>query len=536
MGKAATAVGATEHVKEALGALGDCRASAALRLWIVSTGGELRTEILADLFDRLNVWEGLLFRREARLLASKFVDEFGVAAAARAVHRLDDAFTRTTYLHDVAELTSDVVVKRSLLFEALEAAKTVGADRDYALKWAIGGFLSAGMLAEASAAVATLEDPAIRLDYLLELQGAFKRAGLGDAAAAAGSQRDQQQEANPERRPQSELLAEAYRLVQADIDGNAKRDGALDPNPGAAATDPKAAAAEIRETYPTRVCLAAWNLPPALLESVLSFQLARVQSYARNDLKVEFLTDLAVAFHTHGVESGARERLEDALGMEAWLRVEVASPPSITARDPSEMSLDEFARFLFDRSVAKTPEEERFMGRDADRDPGVSDKGALVRLGTELFRRFGEIAGAYAVERVEQAMWFLNGYPFFLMGALAAGDVPDSLAVECVAAAYHVFADYVAVNASADGASSFYMWWDEDWTGASTELAAAAISTLERILLVPNKACRQAALHGLNHLHPHPNARSVIEAYLAVERSSLTQVRSHSRSRAAMGA
>lgn len=74
--------------------------------------------------------------------------------------------------------------------------------------------------------------------------------------------------------------------------------------------------------------------------------------------------------------------------------------------------------------------------------PPRAPEGALVRLAVELFHSFGEVAPRFSQEQVNQGLWYLNRYPFFLPDHLT--EVEVELAKECIRAGYHVFRDYVA--------------------------------------------------------------------------------------------
>jgi hypothetical protein len=513
LGTAATVVEAEDLQRLALDRLGASRTGAELRLKCLQCRNDIRSEILRELFEHIDRWEDFLFRRELSDLALTFCAEYGITRTSAAASRLGDAFTRATFLVEVASLTNDVLVRRSVLMQSWGAANEVGGDRDYALKWVAGGFLKAGLVGEAHEVIATMTDPSIRLDFLDALKDTLARSGQGDAAAGVLAQRDQIQAEHSDTIPQSEMLEQAHLLISQDIHGNPLPAVFADIEAQVRSGSAEEAVARIRSEFPTRVCPAAWRIDPGLLERLILFQLSAVQGYGRNDLKIEFVTDLVVAFHRNGNQAPPPLVLA-AASTDAFLKIEPAAPPSITSRDPSTMTLAAFTRFLFDRPVAGTIEEERFMRRARDDDPDVSDKTALVRLATELFQKFGKLVDGRTHEQVDQAMWFLNGYPFFLKDLWMNDRVPASAVRECVEACYNVFADFVDVTRLPESATSFFMWWDERWMSGSPTLITAVLETLDRILALPSWACRNAALYGLSHLHPHPAARRSVEAFL----------------------
>jgi hypothetical protein len=53
-------------------------------------------------------------------------------------------------------------------------------------------------------------------------------------------------------------------------------------------------------------------------------------------------------------------------------------------------------------------------------------------------------------------------------------------------------------------------------------LNGAAIGVLQQILLLPNQACREAALHGLNHLAHDARVAPIIDGYLDENRHWLS--------------
>ena len=87
---------------------------------------------------------------------------------------------------------------------------------------------------------------------------------------------------------------------------------------------------------------------------------------------------------------------------------------------------------------------------------------------------------------------------------------------------YFLFADLFAVKPLW---SACFMWWDtladcfnpdllhDDFYPDSAFIQEVMFSVLKDILHIPSNDCRQAALHGMNHLQ-HPGTEAYIEAFL----------------------
>lgn len=527
VGKAGLAVGDDHVFERALDALGEQRLGAELRLAALRSNSTHRRDILADFLDRLAYWEKWLWRSELGDLATAFGEHFSVVAVSSAAGRIDDPFTRTSMLVRLADGVRDPVMKASLLRDARDAAaEVVDGDGDYALKHVVSGCIRAGLLDEASDAVDAMEDPEIRLDYLERLRLALEKSGRTDQAESIAEQRGAVTDANPDARPQSETIAEARALLEYEIDPDHPSDRSVFKRIAEmmAAGAHQEAIDAVKERFLTRVCPAVLDLTEDELASLLLLQLERVHAYRRNDLKVEFLTDLAREFHARNKRPFPA--ITDYVSSADFLPVAPAALPSIHAIDPSSLSFDEFVKLLFDRPVAETEEESRILERERDDDPEIADPANLVRLSTELFLRFGEIAPRFSPEQVDQGLWDLLGYPYGLHDVLDRGGLSAGVVLPCVRAAYHVFADYVARHEVPDSATKFNMWWDEFWYSKSPEFYAALVETMTNVLELPDEHSRYAALHGLGHLvgrgSPAIGVPEAIRAFLARRRDELT--------------
>ncbi|MBK8560405.1 hypothetical protein [Candidatus Amarobacter glycogenicus] len=494
---------------------------------VVTSRSSRRPDILGDFLARVEFWEPHLWRGELSDLAGALGRYFSVVEIARAVASIEDRFTRTTMLVQLADGVTDKVMKVSLLADARHEAWDVeDGNYDYALKHVVSGFIDAGMFAEAGEAVDAMRNPEIRLDYLAYLSSALEKAGKGDEADKILSDRSELESVNPDTRPQSELLAEAESLLEMDLDPDFPSIRTLF---GSVETDVRAgrfdeALTAIRQHFPTLFCPASLELDSDTLRQLLLFQIERVRSFNRNDLKVEFLTDLAGTAHARAAEIPSE--IEGAISTSEFLRLEPAAVPSVHSVDPSVLEFSEFVRVLFERPVPLNDEEQRIYDRERAEDPDVSDPEALVRLATELFLCFGEVAPKFSPEQVNQAMWTLLGHPYWLYEAMTEDGVREESVIDCLEAAYRVFADYVSLTKLPDFSSKFNMWWDEFWKFESPKVWAALFGTMVRVLELPEEESRYAALHGLGHLvgrnTPVEGVAAAIDSFLSRHEGELS--------------
>jgi hypothetical protein len=397
---------------------------------------------------------------------------------------------------DLADRTRDPVLRRSLLLDAWRHAAEVAAGHDYALKHVAGGFIEARHFRDARTAIDEMRDPSIRMDYLAWLQRALADAERHEDAAKVAGELDRTLDEHPGIQSQSELLGHAEDLLKEDLPGMEPSDDAVFAELGAmvAAGSFDAAVAQIRHRFPTRFCPPVLSLPADLQTSTLVLQLETVATRRRNDLKVEFVCDLAAGLHGAGItlpdEAGA------VLVSPALLALEPPATPPIMSRDLSQLTLAELVTLLFDRPVANTEEERRWMERTRNDDAEISDEAELVRLTTRLFRDFGTIASRYSPEQVDQGLWLLLSYPGDVQMSIQFNGVPEDAAVEWVEAAYHVFAGYVARRELPDSLTAFYMFWDLSWRHTTDAVRGAALRTLTRVLELPDRDCRVAACTG----------------------------------------
>jgi hypothetical protein len=84
------------------------------------------------------------------------------------------------------------------------------------------------------------------------------------------------------------------------------------------------------------------------------------------------------------------------------------------------------------------------------------------------------------------------------------------------------FRDYYAAVADEFQGTAFFMWWDLI-LGVSSELQGTTLEVLGQILALPQRHCRRAALHGLNHMYPVREAVAIVEQYLLENRDWMSE-------------
>jgi len=502
VGKAAILLARDSLFRQVLSELPEGRISAELRLTgLTAESAAVREEIVLDFLQRLAFWEPHLHRSELSDLMRVFARRFSLANLVGSVSFVEDPFTRTTMLVSLSESARDPVIKRSLLADALRAAgEVVSGDIDYALKHVAGGYIEAGLPADALQVIDSMETPAIRVDFREYLARALDEAGRELDAVVARAEREADLRETSGVVPESEWIALAEELLVTDLYDDLPSDRTLFARVEdlMRAGDTAAALTIVRERFPTRLCPATLELPADELSRLLLFQLSSVLSYHLNDLKVEFLADLAVELHRR--DRVAPVEVLNFVESPEFLAVEPASVPGIRAVDLSRGDFDHFVTALFARPVAVTEEEERIFRRERDDDPGLTDDEAFLRQVAELFRRFGEVAPRFSPEQVDQAMWFLTGYPFSIHDVMSEPTVSETVMIELIQAEYHIFAGYVAVHDLPESFSRFRMLWDERWRHLSEAANQALVDVMTRVLELPAETARYAALCGLNHL------------------------------------
>ncbi|MFN0148869.1 MAG: hypothetical protein ACKVT1_20385 [Dehalococcoidia bacterium] len=498
----AALVTATENLR-------DRRDQLKLRREAIPRFPALAPQLVRQFWDELGELEDHLYRGEISHLAPMFAAVFGPVTAAEGASNLTDAFTKTCFLAGVATATTDRILSRSFMEDAWAAARTVSDDHDYALKHVAGGLMDIGDLEAAQEAIDEMEDPSIRMDYLQALKQAFEARAQHEQAGGVAAAQEALQVANPGVQPQSEVLRLAEVLADSDLPGVPRSDGKVwaDITRAFELGDIDHAITLIKQRFPVRFCPGALLLDDDRFDELFSFQVEAVLAAKRNDLKVEFLTDAVTAICTS--PTPLRDPSLPPSTVAALTAREAAAPPSIFARDPSLLTPGDVAPFLFNRAIVPDGDETaRWLMREPEDPMYVSDPERFVELIGGLFRGFGEAGRSHTPEQVDQGLWFLFGYPFFLWDIVSTtSECPEKTSIDCIRSAFHIFADYVATIEVPEGASAFHMMWDTSWRDASPELLDAILETELRILEIDDDNCRYAALHGLNHLRQHSGKR-----------------------------
>jgi hypothetical protein len=153
-----------------------------------------------------------------------------------------------------------------------------------------------------------------------------------------------------------------------------------------------------------------------------------------------------------------------------------------------------------------------------------------------LFRDPAFLLTSYPTEALDQGLWEMRYLEPWSVGIIMFSvQVTEVEAEALIRSFYDLFEKLFAVNALTEHAS--YMWWESPFdllpptAGArGLELRAnyrqgygkllqVAFETLTEILRLDSRACQDAALHGLGHLH-HPDRECVILQFLMETRVS----------------
>ncbi len=257
-----------------------------------------------------------------------------------------------------------------------------------------------------------------------------------------------------------------------------------------------------------------WRAAPQPPPDSAGSRLSRFLNYRYNDLKVRWLTDQAAL---GGLDD---PHLEAQVAGEPFQRIEPPRQPNIH-KDPSHLKPSEFAAFFFARAVPLRDSDEDLLCGDSRYSTEV-DSVALVAAATRLFLDFGIVGPRYREDQIDQGLWLLFGFPYFFFDELMKDQVPEEMKTACLEAMVVPFRDYLRMAPGYSG-SAFNMWWDHfrDWVATSNTVAVSRRVLME-ILVLPDKECQFAALHGLNHLPPDAGTPAIIDRYLDENRAQLT--------------
>lgn len=143
--------------------------------------------------------------------------------------------------------------------------------------------------------------------------------------------------------------------------------------------------------------------PAAPPEEPPAPRLERFLLYGHTDLKVLWLVEQAAG---GGVTDPGLERQMDS---DAFQRIEPARQPG-TDSDPTGLSAEAFAAFLFDRPVPRDPRDDKLLRGRTSVWVRRDDTG-LLRQATDLFLNFPARTAPYSAAQVERGLWLLLGHP-----------------------------------------------------------------------------------------------------------------------------
>ncbi len=193
--------------------------------------------------------------------------------------------------------------------------------------------------------------------------------------------------------------------------------------------------------------------------------------------------------------------------------------------DLTDVSLDAFVRFLFDRPVVPVPDDVKdeptpwyFLVETEHDSDQVAD------LYIELFTSGALLLSRFSDEQLDQGFWAVHGCNLDCSAANIIWEpgVPFRSRAAVVRSMQHLFASFLATR-HLDTAVD--MWWDSlayDWHcgnrarsngGEDKAMQDVMFETLCTILECDAPHIQYSALHGLGHLH-HPHTKAVIEDWL----------------------
>jgi hypothetical protein len=135
----------------ALGLMTGEEAQAELRVAAIRWSGDnpendVARDLVRNTVDHIDLWEPLIYRNDLANLVKPICKVLGTDAVHTMSWKLRDPFTAGNVLVSLAGLINDPGVRRETLRSAEEFAKGVRpGDRDYALRWVVAGYKSAGL-------------------------------------------------------------------------------------------------------------------------------------------------------------------------------------------------------------------------------------------------------------------------------------------------------------------------------------------------------------------------------------------------------
>jgi len=204
----------------------------------------------------------------------------------------------------------------------------------------------------------------------------------------------------------------------------------------------------------------------------------------------------------------------------------------MSEREPIDIcgySYDEFVSFIFDREVRGSYRE--IHARKGKYHPWyfdvevTFDPARVCGFYTRLFLNPDFLLEKYSEAQLEQGFWAIQGPAFdcsvfFIMWN---EDLPFASRSQCVRSMSQLF---LRLFAKESLEQSVAMWWDSlcyEWHcgnrdrnrgGEDLLIQDVIFEVLSGLLKSDSANCRDAALHGLGHLH-HPETKALIDSYLA---------------------
>jgi hypothetical protein len=211
----------------------------------------------------------------------------------------------------------------------------------------------------------------------------------------------------------------------------------------------------------------------------------------------------------------------------------------------SNLSFDEFVRFVFDHSVGGPQ-----WYFDSDAPFWVGPGAVTIEYVTRLFEEPEGVLAPYDDAQLGQGFWFLlsNGGSDCML-ALVDETVPVADRARCLASFTSVFRRLFAVHCSPHlshlderGAAAInlpcYMWWDilplaaapED--RARREIDRTALDVMANVVMLDAIACQESALHGLGHWqHAYPReVETIVDRFVAAHPQARTELLAYAES------
>lgn len=194
-----------------------------------------------------------------------------------------------------------------------------------------------------------------------------------------------------------------------------------------------------------------------------------------------------------------------------------------------DKSLGKWIEHVFDHPATKPA---WHWAPDAPQWEGIPEQ--IAAHVADTFEQSGHLLARFSDEQLNQGFWFLasNSCSEF-MYSLVDPALPFSLRLRALRSFVPLFEQVMAARCSAHlshldehGAnalnSACYMWWDilpihgrpEEPTRAEFDFEVLVV--LNRLLGIPQDACRESALHGLGHWSIYyPSVTNIIDEFLS---------------------